>query len=154
MKSFGWGAAARAAAVWIAITSFTNGLRPALAQDAQGVVEIVPTGRRERVIWRYTFERPGDRWSARSFDDRQWKSGAAGFGTAGTPGVVVNTNWATRDIWLRREVTLPARGFDLSSLQLLVFHDEDVEVYFDGVLAAREAGFLRDYEPLEIRPEA
>ena len=31
-----------------------------------------------------------------------------------------------------------------ASLQLNVFHDEDVEIYFDGVLAARAGGYVAD----------
>ena len=42
----------------------------------------------------------------------------------GRPGIVVGTTWNTPDIWLRREVTLPA-STDPSRLQLLVYHDED-----------------------------
>src|SRR5439155_17381153 len=63
-------------------------------------------------------------------------------------------NWSTPDIWLRRQVTLPATRVDPSTLQLLVFHDEDVEIYFDGVPAARAGGFVRDYEPMDVLPDA
>ena len=41
------------------------------------------------------------------------------------------------------QYALPATGLDVSALQLLVFHDEDVEIYFNGVLAARAGGFVR-----------
>jgi len=57
-----------------------------------------------------------------------------------------------QDIWLRRSVELPATRLDPSTLQLLVFHDEDLEIYFDDVLAARASGFVRDYEPMDILP--
>jgi hypothetical protein len=73
-----------------------------------------------------------------NFDDSAWQSGPGGFGTPGTPAIVFNTPWNTRDIWLRARSRSPPSGIDLASLQLLVFHDEDVEIYFDGVLAARQ----------------
>jgi putative heme-binding domain-containing protein len=129
-------------------------LHAAPAASPPDVHEVVPTARREPATWRYTFENPADGWNAPGFADDGWLTGRGGFGTVGTPNVVVNTTWATRDIWLRREIALPASRLNPSSLQLLVFHDEDVEIYFDGVLAARARGFVSDYEPLEILPDA
>jgi hypothetical protein len=117
------------------------------------ITEVVPTSQRQPATWRYTFQRPGRSWMTPGFDDSAWRQGPGGFGTRGTPGAVVGTVWNTDDIWLRRTVTLPA-NLDPAHLQLLVYHDEDVEVYFNGVLAAREAGYVTAYEPLEIRREA
>jgi hypothetical protein len=127
---------------------------PARADGAPAVVEVVPTSRRQVVEWRYTLEKPANDWAAPAFDDGGWKPGRSPFGTAGTPGIAVNTPWSTPDIWLRREAAVPVSGVDLSAVQLFVFHDEDVEIYFDGVLAARQTGFIRDYEPVEILPDA
>ena len=39
-------------------------------------------------------------------------------------------------------------------MQFLVFHDEDVEIYVNGVRAAQEDGFITDYQPLEISAAA
>ena len=105
-------------------------------------------------MWRYTFDKPADDWTSPRFDDADWRSSRGAFGTPGTPGIVPNTSWPTPDIWLRREVELPATGLDPSMLQLLVFHDEDVEIYFNGMLAARAGGFVRDYEPMDVLPDA
>src|SRR5947207_5825618 len=102
--------------------------------------DIVPTSRQQPVTWHYTFERPADSWRTPNFDDSSWQSGPDGFGTRGTPGISPNTIWSTADIWMRCEFALPSTGFDPAAIQLLVFHDEDVEVYFDGLLAARAGG--------------
>jgi putative heme-binding domain-containing protein len=126
--------------------------RGVLAQD--GIVEVIPTSRAKPVAWRYTFEPPGDTWAVPSFDDHDWREGRGAFGSDGTPGLRANTRWITSDIWLRREVTLPASGPDPSKLQLLAFHDEDVEIYIDGVLAARASGFVTDYVPIDVSPAA
>jgi putative heme-binding domain-containing protein len=123
-------------------------------QNSHDIPEVVPTSRHEPVMWRYTLDKPTEEWASRNFDDSAWQIGRGGFGTAGTPGIAINTNWSTGDIWLRREFVLPATKFDPSTLQLLAFHDEDIEIFFDGILAARRSGFVTDYQPIEILPEA
>jgi hypothetical protein len=115
------------------------------------VTEVIATSQRRPATWRYTFDRPADGWTKPDFDDRNWKEGPGGFGTKGTPGTVIGTNWSTPDIWLRREIVIPA-GTDPTRLQLLVYHDEDAEIYVGGVLAATETGYITSYRPVEIPP--
>ena len=62
------------------------------------------------------------------------------------------TKWTTADIWLRREFTMPERR--VPDLQFLVYHDEDVEIYVNGVLAASAGGYNNEYEPMEISKAA
>ena len=109
---------------------------------------VVPTAQQEAISWRYTTRKPADDWFKPDFDDSSWKQGPAGFGTEGTPGAVVRTTWNTDDIWVRREFEMPAGQFP--NLELLVHHDEDVEVYLNGILAARASGFTAGYQPLPI----
>jgi hypothetical protein len=116
------------------------------------VAEVVPTSQKAPLTWRYTTQRPAADWTKPDFDDAAWKEGPAGFGTRGTPGAVVRTTWNNADIWLRREFTMPAGTFP--NLQFLVYHDEEVEIYVNGVLAATEGGFTTSYVPLEVRPLA
>ncbi len=116
------------------------------------VKEIVPTSRRRRVNWRYTTQRPPEGWTEADFDAAAWKEGPAGFGTRGTPGIRVHTRWDTDDIWLRRTFAVPEETS--GNLQLYVYHDEDVQIYLNGVLAARAEGFTTSYEPMEIRHDA
>ena len=111
--------------------------------------EVVATSRREAVRWRYTTDRPAASWSEPGFDDASWTEAPGGFGTRGTPGGTVRTEWRTPDIWLRRAITLPD-SVDPASLAMLVHHDEDAEVYLNGVLAARVPGFGRDYDEVPI----
>ena len=116
------------------------------------IVEVIPTARVEPALWRYTTTKPADDWTAPAFDASTWKEGKSSFGTEGTPGAVVGTRWETTDIWLRRQVTLPAKQY--SGLQFNVDHDEDVEVYVNGDLASRDDGFTTGYVTLEISPLA
>jgi len=116
------------------------------------VTEIVPDSRKHPVTWRYTTLAPDIGWAKPAFDDSLWQSGPGGFGTAGTPNGIFGTTWDTDDIWIRREVTLP-KG-DLSNLKLIVYHDEDIEVYIDGVLALKEPGYVNEYKAYDIFPAA
>jgi hypothetical protein len=112
---------------------------------------VVPTSQEKGLPWRYTLVKPGDRWFAPDFDDRAWKEGMGGFGTRGTPGAVVRTEWKTDDIWLRREVTLP--DGPLGDLIFSVHHDEDADIYINGVLAAHLSGFVTDYGEADLTPQ-
>jgi beta-galactosidase/beta-glucuronidase len=115
---------------------------------------LVPTGQGQPTQWHYTSTEPLDRnWFAVTFDDHQWQQGPAGFGTPQTPNTTVRTPWSTADIWLRRTVELP-RNLELSDPALLLFHDEDTEIYINGTLAMRVTGFNGDYEPLKLDPSA
>lgn len=116
------------------------------------ITEVIPTSQHSPINWRYTLQQPAEGWTKADFDSSGWKEGPAGFGTEGTPGAVVHTMWNTGDIWLRREVTLPSNWY--SNLQFYAYHDEDIEVYVNGELAASESGFTTGYVPLEITPAA
>ena len=108
---------------------------------------VVPTEQ----TWRYTVDKPAGDWTKPGFDAAEWKEGRAGLGTD-PPGFVRHTEWKTDDIWLRREFTVPAGQHP--HLQFLCYHDEDVEIYVNGILASAEGGFTTRYVPLEISPLA
>lgn len=115
------------------------------------VDEIVPTSRKKGLEWRYALEAPPESWMRPGFDDARWKVGRGGFGTRGTPGAIVRTEWRTGEIWLRREFDLKA--VPEGSLVFLAHHDEDVEIYLNGVLAAKATGYTTDYEELPMTPD-
>ena len=116
------------------------------------VTDVVPTSQQAAVLWRYTFEKPADGWTNPDFDAAGWKEGPGVIGNNVPRGMKVGTKWTTADVWLRREITMPEGEYP--DLQFLVYHDEDVEIYVNGVLAASEGGFINDYEPMEIRKTA
>ncbi len=114
---------------------------------------VVPTAQEDNnIVWRYTTAKPAAGWFKPNFDAAAWKEGKSGFGTRGTPGSQVRTEWNTPDIWLRREFTLPEG--QLGNVQLWVHHDEDAEIYINGVAAASLSGFVSDYEEVAINPAA
>jgi len=117
------------------------------------VTVVTPTSRHQKQTWRYTTSKPADNWMAPSFDDSAWSEGRGGFGTEGTPGAVIGTEWDTSDIWLRRTVTLgeiPTNG----DLGLTVHHDEDAEVYVNGTLVSTLKGYVGGYRSVPLSPKA
>ncbi|MFO0947601.1 MAG: glycoside hydrolase family 2 TIM barrel-domain containing protein [Planctomycetota bacterium] len=112
---------------------------------------VVPTALEEPIRWRYTVSPPAGEWNQPAFDDSAWQEGTAGFGTEGTPGAKIGTEWKTKDIWLRRKIQLPATKRD--HWQLLVHHDEDVEIFINGVLAGKATGYGTEYDLLELTEE-
>jgi hypothetical protein len=105
---------------------------------------LVPTSEQEPRTWKYTLEKPEDGWSKTAFADSGWKSGLGGFGTKETPGAVVRTEWNSPDIWLRSEISVPEGKF--TSLHFRLHHDEDAEIFLNGVLAGSEGGYSTEYE--------
>ena len=118
---------------------------------APHVTPVVATALNEPVPWRYTVKQPADGWMKPGFDAAGWKTGPAGFGTPMTPGAKVRTQWTGNAIWMRRQFDLADATGDL---QLLVHHDEDAEIYVNGILAAQVSGYTTDYEPVALLPAA
>ena len=108
------------------------------------ITVILPAADLQPATWNYTTTTPAGEWQNQAFDDASWQRGQSGFGTAGTPGAVIGTPWQTDDIWLRREVDLPPGNFHDVSAWL--HHDEDAEIYFNGVLAIKAGGFIGGYD--------
>jgi hypothetical protein len=113
---------------------------------------VVAHSREKAQLWRYTLAKPAEGWVKPDFNDSSWKSGPGGFGTVGTPGAVVRTVWNTGAIWLRRSIVLPKGPY--TNLHLQLHHDEDAEVYLNGVLAAKLAGYATGYKEVPISEAA
>jgi formylglycine-generating enzyme required for sulfatase activity/tetratricopeptide (TPR) repeat protein len=113
---------------------------------------VVPTSKEKGRRWHYTREQPAEGWQKADFDDKEWKQGVGAFGTREVLGALVRTEWNTADIWLRRELTMPEGTWD--DLLLLVAHDDDAEVYINGVLALKVPGVTGGYEEMPLSAEA
>jgi hypothetical protein len=125
----------------------------ALFTAPPSMVPLVPTARDSAIEWRYVTAAPASEWASAAFDDAAWTAGRGGFGTASTPGSIVGTTWNSPDIWARRSFTLP-QNFAAVNPKLFVHHDEDAEVYINGVLALKISGYSTDYELAAMTPEA
>ena len=106
-------------------------------------------------LWSYTFETPQGDWTRTDYDASDWRRGPGGFGRSAAPGNPVNTEWSTSDIWMRRTFTLPEMtSAELSELVIRDCHDEDLEVWINGVKAYSAGGFIGSYENKRISSEA
>jgi hypothetical protein len=115
--------------------------------------DVLPTSQAAGRTWKYITNSTtaSTNWYASAFDDSRWSSGPAGFGTAGTPGAVVRTTWSTGDIWIRQHFTLGSlRPSDLANLVFNCYHDEDCEIYLNGVLAASASGYVTAYTLIDM----
>jgi hypothetical protein len=105
---------------------------------------VMPTSRVQPQQWRYTIEEPGKDWRLASFDDSGWKTATGGFGAGNPPGATINAKWESGDIWLRRNFELKDLAFN--DLMVLIYHDEDAEVYINGIKAVEAKGYITDYD--------
>ena len=113
--------------------------------------ELVPTSETVAQKWRFTTTKPAAGWEKSDFDATKWTEADGGFGTQGTPGAVVRTEWKTADIWVRR-------GFELKDaptgdVVLRMHHDEDAEVYINGVLALKVTDWTSGYTEFFLTAE-
>ena len=111
------------------------------------LAEILPSSQKEARTWKFTLNKPDtSKWFMTNFSDSGWTSAKAGFGTEGTPGAVNRTTWNTHNIWLRQEFTLgDLSNINNDNLMLYIHHDDECEVYINGVEAAKINGATSGY---------
>lgn len=120
---------------------------------------VLPTAQQEyggaTQTWKYTFDKPANGWNKPTFDDTSWKQGKSGFGRPG-PGAMgaVGTTWNTNDVWLRRNFDASKLSkADLDNLVLRLYHDDDVQVFINGVQAHQRRKFLTSYMTVTLPKE-
>ncbi|MES2733799.1 MAG: PA14 domain-containing protein [Bacteroidota bacterium] len=118
----------------------------ASADSAYIYRKILPTSEDIKQSWKYSTTAPASNWTTSAFNDASWTTGSGGFGTASVATMPLGTLWNTSDIWLRKSFTLsditPAQ---FSKLCIRMIHDDDVEIYLNGVLACSRSSFMGNY---------
>ena len=94
---------------------------------------------KEPVRWRHSLTEPESDWAAPGFDDSDWKSAPAPFGSNEAAWDFARTEWATSEIWLRREFQLAERpaGFIVVRTKF----DDQIKVFVNGVLAVESTSW-------------
>lgn len=107
---------------------------------------LVPTSEYEPVQWRFNLVRPDADWTQPDFDDSQWESGPALFGTDLN---AVRTHWTTRQISLRHnfELTTPAPD---AAFFIRISHDDGAVVFLNGRQIAEFPNWSRGYRQVAI----
>ena len=124
-----------------------------IKQFATSRTDILPTSKPLGQTWKYTITQPSSNWWLSKFDDSIWNSGKGGFGTTGTPNSLIRTIWNTNNIWLRKKFNLGGiSSADLKNLSFNLHHDEDCEIYLNGVLASSLTGYSTDYITVPLSP--
>ena len=144
----------------IVVNTFKETIRAEfLGESGTRIISILPTASQsDNTIWKYKMGDTGytiDNWYSESLNDNDWAEGASGFGTGDQEIPKVRTVWSDKTIYLRKNVVideLSAEG--LASLKFSIFHDEDFEVYINGVLAASGFGHSTAYEDFAISQDA
>ena len=96
--------------------------------------------------YKYVTEKPAADWMNEGFDDTAWQTGLAPFGHE--PSRTVRTDWTTPDIYLRK--TFNYTGGDLQKGAIVIFHDDDTEVYVNGRKILGLGGFLNYYRMCDV----
>ena len=115
-------------------------------------IPVLPAAKDQKLLWKYTTKQPSSTWNKTDFDDSSWSSGKAGFGNTSS---YKTTTWDTSDIWLRQEFTLDGHTAAIKdSLVLLAYHDEECEIYINGILASKCSGYVTKYTAYSVTKAA
>ena len=125
-------------------------------------IELVPTAlRAKKVQWKYTNNTPAEDWNTITFNDTSWNTGVSGFGDGGAPNTTydnkstVNTEWKSNHIYSRKKFNVAEKDEKLrNNLRLTLYHDDDCEVYINGVLAFSTTGYTSNYTTVDVSKEA
>jgi len=128
----------------------------ALQLSPPKIKTLVPNAQEASQTWSYTTDgaQGGQKWFAEDFDDSAWEKGQGGFGALNAFEASVKTALKKKDLWIRRTMELSAEDIARpEQLYFDVFHDQDVEIYINGILACNLKG-ADNYVLSPLAPQA
>ncbi len=126
---------------------------PAVHRARENVLFAIPDAKAGGHEWQYIVRKPAEDWVSPGFDSNAWRKSRGGFGSRGTPNAVLGRVWNTPEIWLRTEFELEDTG-RIASGQWSLYHDEDAEVYLNGVKVLERSGYVTDYIDIPLDAKA
>lgn len=118
---------------------------------------IISTSDKHHYNWRYTMDsNVPAHWYELGFDDSAWATGPAAFGqNMGAADKYIGTRWNTNSLVARRWFKLgDLTPETIDALRFVLFHDDDIDIYINGVWAASRGNFTTGYIPADISDAA
>lgn len=106
---------------------------------------LVPAADEQNYSVKYTESQPGNDWMNPGFNDSQWKTGAAPFGTENG----AKTTWTSKNLWVRRSFNIQQAPDQPVYVKLN--HDDNVEVYLNGEKVYETVGWVHKYIYLPVQ---
>lgn len=98
-----------------------------LGEPSRELKALLPDADMASYTCQFTEAKPGGNWTSIDYDDSKWKTGK---GLFGTKNMSPQTEWASREIWIRRTFDLQSMNFN--ELLLKTKYDDNVEIYLNG----------------------
>jgi hypothetical protein len=98
-----------------------------LGEPARELKPILPIAETQPYTCQFTETKPTGDWIAVDFDDTKWQTGKGMFGTKD---VDPQSEWKSREIWIRRSFDL--QQVNINELLLKVKYDDNLEIYLNG----------------------
>lgn len=129
-----------------------------MPQSDVKIQPVVSTAKEHKYKWKFITEDNAPRhWFAKGFDDSLWPKGTAAFGKSSlwnTQGLI-SIPWTTPQIYMRRWFYLGDVTQEMiDCMRFMIYHDDDIFIYINGVWAATKKGSVSNYIPYDISDEA
>lgn len=119
-----------------------------LGKEDEAYETILPAADETAYTVGYTETQPAAGWMKPGFDDSQWQTATAPFGDNDQAA----TQWKTKNLWVRRVFNLD--NIDIDKLFLKINHDDNTEVYLNGVKIYGYAGWLNKFAYIPLADAA
>jgi hypothetical protein len=111
----------------IGLLSVDGKLYKFLGEPSRELKPILPIAETQPYNCQFTESKPAGDWTAVDFDDTKWQTGKGMFGTKD---VDPQSEWKSREIWIRRSFALQQPN--INELLLKIKYDDNVEIYLNG----------------------
>jgi len=98
-----------------------------LGEPARELKAILPIAEAQPYNCQFTESKPTGDWTSVEYDDSKWQTGKGMFGTKD---VDPQSEWKSREIWIRRSFDF--QQMNINELLLKIKYDDNVEIYLNG----------------------